>query len=161
MGRWSRVEIEQAFGHYQEVARRAAATGDWREWANLFTTDATYLEHHFGTMEGREAIFDWIQSTMSQWPGNEMIEFPIEWYIIDEDRGWVACQIWNRMADPGDGSLHQEHNLTLLKYAGDGLWSYEEDAYNPVNFVAMLENYMRHKEALAPASGESAESASE
>ena len=156
MGRWSRAEIEEAFAHYREVARRAAASGDWREWANLFTPDATYLEHHFGHMEGREAIYDWIQSTMSQWPGNEMIEFPIEWYIIDEDRGWVACQVWNRMADPGDGSLHQEHNLTLLKYAGDGLWSYEEDAYNPARFIAMLEKYERHKETLAADAAESA-----
>ncbi len=149
MGRWSRAEIEEAFTHYAEVARRAAATGDWREWANRFTPDATYLEHHFGFMEGREAIYNWIQSTMSEWPGNEMVEFPIEWYIIDEDRGWVVCQVWNRMADPGDGSLHREHNLTLLKYAGDGLWSYEEDIYNPARFIAMLETYMHHKETLA------------
>lgn len=154
MGGWSRSEIEEAFAHYREVARRAAASGEWREWANLFSEDATYLEHHFGAMEGREAIYDWIQSTMSQWPGNEMIEFPVEWYIIDEDRGWVVFRVWNRMADPGDGSLFEEHNLTVLKYAGDGLWSYEEDAYNPARFITMLENYMRHKETLAAEAAE-------
>ena len=84
MSRWSRAEIEEAFVRYQEVALRAGTTGDWREWANLFTEDATYIEHHFGTMGGREAIYNWIQSTMSQWPNNEMIHYPIEWYIIDE-----------------------------------------------------------------------------
>ena len=37
------------------------------------------------------------------------------------------------MKDPGDGSVHESPNLSVLKYAGDGLWSYEEDAYNPMN----------------------------
>jgi len=67
-----------------------------------------------------------------------MPEFPIEWYVIDEDRGWVVCQVWNRMRDPGDGSVHQEYNFTLLKYAGGGQWSYEEDIYNPMHFGTML-----------------------
>jgi len=60
-----------------------------------------------------------------------MPEFPIEWYVIDEEKGWVVCQVWNRMEDPGDGSVHQEYNITILKYAGDGRWSSEEDVYNP------------------------------
>ncbi|WP_423922887.1 hypothetical protein [Candidatus Poriferisodalis sp.] len=100
-------------------------------------------------MVGRETIYNWIQSTMSEWPGSEMIEFPSEWYIIDEERGWVVCQIWNRMVDPDDGSIHREHNFSLLKYAGNGLWSYEEDIYNPAHFLNMLESYERHKATLA------------
>ena len=50
----------------------------------------------------------------------------------------MVCQVWNRMKDPGDGSVHQEYNFTLLKYAGDGRWSYEEDIYNPMRFGAMV-----------------------
>jgi hypothetical protein len=42
------------------------------------------------------------------------------------------------MRDPGDGSIHQAANLSVLKYAGDDLWSYEEDAYNPMNFLPMV-----------------------
>ena len=41
------------------------------------------------------------------------------------------------MRDPGDGSIHQAANLSVMKYAGDDLWSYEEDAYNPMNFLPM------------------------
>ena len=37
----------------------------------------------------------------------------------------------DRFADPGDGSIHQEANITILKYAGNGQWKYEEDVYNP------------------------------
>ena len=105
--------------HYQEVAKEAGTTGDWNPFADLFTEDATYIEHHYGTMGGREAIRRWICSTMGTYPGSEMVHFPMEWYVIDKDRGWVVCQVWNRMVDPGDGSLHQAYNFTLLKYAGN------------------------------------------
>ena len=30
----------------------------------------------------------------------------------------------------------------MLHYAGDGLFSYEEDAYNPANFAPMIERWM-------------------
>ena len=33
--------------------------------------------------------------------------------------------------------------ITVLKYAGDGKWSYEEDAYNPMNFLVMVQDYAR------------------
>ncbi len=66
MGRWSRDELEEAFQIYQETALKAGTSGDWRPWADLFTEDATYIEHHCGTFGGREAIYNWIQSAMSQ-----------------------------------------------------------------------------------------------
>jgi hypothetical protein len=86
---------------------------------------------------------------MADYPGRDMPEFPIEWYIIDEGRGWVVCQVWNRMKDPGDGSIHQEYNFTLLKYAGDGRWSYEEDIYNPMRFGAMVGEWEAARKAAA------------
>jgi hypothetical protein len=141
MGKFSREEIEQAFAQYQENAATAGRTGDWATWCDQFTEDAVYLEHHFGTMNGRDDIRTWITKTMSTYPGNLMPQFPVEWYVIDEDRGWVVCQVWNRMADPGDGSIHQEYNWTMLHYAGDGKWSYEEDIYNPSHFADMLKGW--------------------
>ena len=54
----------------------------------------------------------------------------------------MVCQVWNRMVDPGDGSLHQAYNFTLLKYAGNGKWSYEEDIYNPKPFQDMIRAWM-------------------
>lgn len=145
MGRWSRDEIEDAFERYQRAALVAGTTGDWNGWADCFTEDATYVEHHYGTFGGREAIRRWITETMSTWPGSDMPHFPVEWHVIDEDRGWVVCQVWNRMADPGDGSLHQAYNFTLLKYAGNGLWSYEEDIYNPAAFATMIQGWTEAK----------------
>ena len=149
MGRWSRAELEEAFENYQRLGLEAGTSGNWDKWADQFTEDATYVEHLYGTLGGREAIYNWIQSTMDEPINNEMIYFPIEWYMIDEEKGWVVCQVWNRMVDPGDGSLHQAYNFTLLKYAGNMMWSYEEDIYNPASFGEMVGRYLTRKKELA------------
>jgi len=148
MGKWSREELEDAFDEYQRAALEAGVSGDWNGWADKFTEDATYIEHHYGTLGGREAIRTWITECMGTFPGNAMPHFPVEWYIIDEEKGWVVCQVWNRMADPGDGSLHQQYNFTLLKYAGHGKWSYEEDIYNPAHFATTVQTWMETKARL-------------
>lgn len=134
MGQWTREELQAAHDNYMAVAKQAAESGDWRPWAECFTEDAEYYEHHYGRMHGREAIHQWISSTMAEWPNSEMTSFPHDWCVCDEERGWWICQIENRFRDPGDGSVHQEANITILHYAGNMQWSYEEDAYNPANF---------------------------
>jgi len=149
VGAWTRSELEEAFRHYEVTAQAAASSKDWNAWVELFTEDAEYVEHLFGTMRGREAIREWITRTMASPPGSEMDAFPVGWSVFDEDRGWVVCQIWNRMEDPGDGSVHQAYNFTLLKYAGNGLWSYEEDIYNPAHFVGMIEAWQSAKDAVS------------
>ena len=122
---WTRDELEEAFAAYQARAAEAGRTGDWAAWADQFTDDAVYVEHHYGRFEGREAIRTWICGCMGEFPGSAMPEFPIGWYVIDEERGWVICQVFNRMADPGDG-----------------LWSYEEDVYNPAHFATMVRGWL-------------------
>lgn len=153
MGKWSRSEIEEAFATFQSEAAKAGATGVWDGWANLFTEDAEYVEHLYGKFHGRAEILAWIQKAMKTPPADEMNAFPIEWYIIDEERGWLVCQVWNRMVDPGDGSVHQAHNFTLLKYAGDGQWSYEEDIYNPAAFGKMISDWQKVRNAHQSQSG--------
>lgn len=55
MGRWAREELEDAFDKYQRAALKGAQEADWRDWADLFTPDATYFEHQYGKFWGREA----------------------------------------------------------------------------------------------------------
>jgi hypothetical protein len=131
---WSREELQRAHDNFVETANRCAEAGEWRDWANLFTEDARYVEHMFGEMHGREEIHRWIAATMAEWPNRAMTSFPHAWCSCDEEKGWWICRIENRFRDPGDGSVHQAHNLTVLHYAGDMQFSYEEDAYNPANF---------------------------
>ena len=79
---------------------------------------------------------------MAEWPNSEMKEFPHDWCVCDEERGWWICQIENRFRDPGDGEVYQAYNLTVLKYAGDMQFSSEEDAYNPANFAPVVKAWI-------------------
>jgi len=142
MARWNRKELQAAHDNYVEVANRSARDGDWRAWADLFTEDARYVEHHFGRFEGRQSILDWISTTMAQWPNSEMRSFPHDWCVCDEDRGWWICQIENRFDDPGDAKIYQEANITILHYAGDMRFSYEEDVYNPAKFGDLVQKWV-------------------
>jgi hypothetical protein len=146
MATYTRDEIDDAFTNFQEAAEVSAKSGDWRKWSECFTEDAEYVEHHYGKFQGRHAIYEWIQKTMSEPVNKDMRSFPIDWYVIDEQRGWVLCAVWNEMDDPGDGTLHREYNWTLLKYGGNGLFSYEEDMYNPAEFAVMVKGWLEAKQ---------------
>jgi hypothetical protein len=152
MGRWSREELESAFAEHERRVVAIGTSWDWPSYADEFTEDAHYVEHAMGTFQGREHIRDWITTTMNTFPGSEMPWFPTTWHAIDQEKGWVFSEVLNRMRDPGDGSIHEAANITILKYAGDGLWSYEEDAYNAMNFMAMLKGYIERCVGLGTAS---------
>jgi hypothetical protein len=65
--------------------------------------------------------------------------------MVDEERGWISCLLYLRMADPGDGSIHQTPCFGLLKYAGQGLWKCEEDMYDLSALVRMFERWTEVK----------------
>jgi hypothetical protein len=143
MGSYTRAELEDGFAHYQTEVHKAGESGDWNRFADLFTEDATYVEHMYGDFAGREAIREWIVRTMTTEPGCWMPWFPPTWHVVDEERGRVICEIRNRMQDPGDGSVHEATNITILDYAGNHLFSREEDVYNPGRFVEMIAGWGR------------------
>ena len=148
---YPRGEIEQTFVAFRDALGQAMRTGDWSDWARFYTEDAVYVEHAMGTFRGRRAIHDWILATMSLPLVRDIESFPIGWYVICEQRGWVIAQFFSRMRDPGDGSRHETYNLTVLHYAGNGQWSYEEDVYNPAHMQSMLQNWAAARDAVATA----------
>jgi hypothetical protein len=154
MGQWSRAELEEAFEHYQQVVDGCCESGDWKPFAELFTEDAAYVEHAYGTFTGPAEIYPWITETMTTFPGSEMTGFPPRWHTVDEDRGWVVCDIRNVMRDPGDGTIFEASNITILRYAGDRRWAGEEDVYNPAHFLRMVKAYLRHGHKLGTVSAE-------
>jgi ketosteroid isomerase-like protein len=129
-----KAEVDKAFQEYQRIAAESAASGDWDPWADLFAPDSIYVEHHYGVMRGQDAIRTWIKSVMTG-PASHM-DFPVVHYSIDGDV--VYSYILNRFL-PLDGSQpFQFPVVTILVYAGDGKWCYEEDVYNPSEGARMM-----------------------
>ncbi|MFT4125452.1 MAG: nuclear transport factor 2 family protein [Gordonia sp. (in: high G+C Gram-positive bacteria)] len=127
-------ELHAAFADFQRTVTEIGVSRDWDRFAEMFTVDADYIEHALGTMHGREEIRTWIWRTMTAFPGSHMTGFPALWHVVDAPTGRVICEVDNPMRDPGDGTRITATNLTILTYAGDGLWSVEEDVYNPAEF---------------------------
>ena len=114
----------------------------WDEWADLFTEDAVYYRAPLRHVRGPRGDPHVDPTTMDEFPNNEMTEFPADWWVIDEEKGWVVAAVWNRMQDLGDGEVHQAINWSLLDYAGNNQWSYEEDIYNVEEFAVMVKAYL-------------------
>jgi hypothetical protein len=118
-----RAEVEAAF---REILA-AGDAGDWDRWADLHTEDCVWVEHHYGTVVGREEIRRTITALMAPVP---MMQFPVEWHVIDGNR--VVYYPWQVFPDPtgGDGE-YRFGCITVLEYAGGGQFSRQEDVYNP------------------------------
>ena len=76
--KWSRDELERAHQHYVETASRCAASGEWRDWADLFTDDAVYHNIPQAPVSGRQNIATTISSFLRPGPpGIESIDFRV------------------------------------------------------------------------------------
>jgi hypothetical protein len=74
------AEVEREF-------RRYFMTGpvleDWQAWAGLFTDDATYFDHFYGTFTGPAEITNFLEGTMG---GAPQVYSPLVWYVVDGSR---------------------------------------------------------------------------
>jgi len=129
----SREEVEAAYRAIVEAGDR----GDWDLWADLHSEDGVWVEHNYGTIRGREEIRKTITSLMAPVP---MMEFPVEWTLIEGDR--VVFYPWQVFPDPKGGvEVYRFGCVTILEYAGDGLFSYQEDLYNPREAEAVMKGW--------------------
>ena len=155
--RFSRGELADAFAAFEATVDTAARTHDWDAWVAHYTPDVDYIEHAQGVMKGREQVRAWIHRTMTTFPGSHMTAFPSLWSVIDTDRGRVVCELDNPLRDPGDGSVISATNISIITYAGDGLWSRQEDVYNPLRFLRAGLTWCRKARALGALDGDAAE----
>lgn len=146
-GRFTADEITEAYAAMHRCVQEYTTSGCWDDFCLHFTEDAEYVEHAFGTFRGRDEIRDWSVRTMTSFPGGVMTGFPLAWQVVDVDTSRLICEVRNLMPDPGDGSHHEESNLTIMTYAGDGLFSREEDVYNPLRFMRMSMRWAKVAEA--------------
>ena len=134
MATFSRSEVEKAYLAF--IA--AGDLGDWNAWADLHSEDCHWVEHHLGTFVGREAIRTAILSVMKPVP---MMRFPVEWRVIEGNR--VVFYPWQVFPDPAGGDESYRFGcVTIINYAGDGLWSRQEDIYNPHEADATVKRWL-------------------
>ena len=134
MTEFGRDEVEAAYRKFVEVGD----SGDWSAWADLHSEVGRWVEHHLGTFVGREAIRKAILDVMVPVP---MMTFPVEWHVIEGNR--VVYYPWQVMPDPAGGDADYRFGcVTILEYAGDGLFSYQEDLYNPSEAQAVMKRWL-------------------
>ncbi len=139
--------LQSGFDRYLTRVEEICESKDWSAFADMFTEDATYCEHAYGNFVGREEIRRWIVKTMTTFPGDQMIAFPPAWAVIDAPTNRVICDIRNIMRDPGDGSIHEASNITILTFDDAGNLIREEDIYNPQKFADMTRDWCRVADA--------------
>jgi hypothetical protein len=131
---FDRSEVEDAYHNFVAVGD----SGDWNAWADLHTQDGIWLEHAFGEIRGREAIRKTITRVMEPVP---MMVFPVEWFMIEGKR--VVYYPWQVMPDPKGGDVVYRFGcITILEYAGNGEFSFQEDLYNPREGEAVIKRWL-------------------
>lgn len=134
MGRFSRAELQEALDHYNGTVEGLVKSGEWGGFADLFTEDVLYIEHAYGIFHGREEVRRWIVDVMAPFPH---MRFPHEWVAFDEENDAIVIGIKNVLDHPTEpGVEFWFPNVTRIVYAGDGLFSSEEDVYNPARDAA-------------------------
>jgi len=131
-----RQEILAAYDRYVTQRDRAeAGEVGWDTLADFFTEGAFFVDPAWGRVEGREAIRQFMVESMA---GLEGWAFPREWTGVDGDR---LVSVWqNRL--PGtrpDGSPYQALGVSVLTYAGDGLFASEEDVLNMTHVIELIQ----------------------
>ena len=116
-------EVEQAF---QADWTTGSLDEDWARWPEHLTEDVHYVERFFGTMHGREAVRAWITDLMVV---RADVHAVLDWYVVKGRR--VILSMQNRYYSPDPALPHIDFaGLTVLEYAGDGLFGYEEDYWD-------------------------------
>lgn len=145
MAKWKRDELEGAFRAYWQ---KGAVGERWEEWADTcFTPDADYHERILGTRKGRDAIRAWIVPTMEEYCE---IYTAYEWHSVDPELGKVIVYMQNRRDHPSGEGVIDFPGVTILDYAGDGLFSQEEDYWALPMARKALEAYQRACEQFDP-----------
>jgi hypothetical protein len=124
VGDADRHEVEAAF---EQWWRTGNVEEDWWGWASLFVPDVFYHDYFWGPLHGRAEVDVWINAVMK---GVPEIYTVYDWHVIEGDRVVFHCQ--NRRDNPdAEGPPYFDFpGLSVLRYAGDGLWTSEEDYWD-------------------------------
>ena len=129
-------EVESAF---HRILTTGITDEDWIGWTDLLTEDVLYVERIFGTMHGRAAVRAWITELMA---AKADVHGVLNWYVVKGDR--VVFDMTNRIYHPDPSQPPIDFaGLTVLQYAGDGLFGYEEDYGDAMGSEAVYGTWMK------------------
>jgi hypothetical protein len=119
------ADVEEVEREFRRYFMTGPVLEDWDAWAHLFTDDATYFDHFYGTFTGPEEITKFLEGTMGAAP---QVYSPLVWYVVDGTR--VAYKVFNRADNPQPGAPPIDFpSYQFISYAGDGKWRSEEDVW--------------------------------
>ena len=136
-------EIEQAFRAYWQAGM---IREDWPAWCECFTDDVDYFERVMGTMKGKAAVREWILPLMEQYGE---IYGVYEWHTVDPS-GRVVFYMQNRRDHPSGEGVIDFPGITILQYAGDGLFSMEEDYWDEKGGIRAYQEYEKARKEHDP-----------
>jgi len=118
-----------------ETYRRFVAVRDkidsgaksWSDLADFFTEDAAYIDPAWGRIDGRENIRAFFVESMAGLTGHGW-STPENWMMAEGPR--LVSQWDQVLGHAPDGSPHFVAGLSILYYAGDGLFCYSHDMLN-------------------------------
>lgn len=117
------MNTEQAF---HRIWTTGSIDENWAAWPDCLTEDVLYVERIFGTMHGREAVRAWITELMAV---RGDVHAVLNWYLVKGDR--VVLNMTNRYYNPDPaGDPIDFGGISVLEYAGGGLFGYEEDYWD-------------------------------
>ncbi|MFQ5699148.1 MAG: nuclear transport factor 2 family protein [Myxococcota bacterium] len=135
MSRHALEEVRAAYDRLVATRDRIdAGELGWDSLAAFFTDDATFIDPAWGRIQGIAAIREFLVRSMA---GLEGWSFPRVWTSIDGER--VVSQWQNRL--PGtrsNGTAYEAPGISILTYAGRGLFSREEDLLNMVHVNELI-----------------------
>ena len=125
-----RAEISAAIERYLAL-RRAAIAGEikWNELAEVFTDDAVFVDSMWGRHQGVENLVTFLDNSMK---GLQDWDFPHFWEAIDGNR------VFLRWSNRIPGAEEDNMGLSILEYAGNGKFSYEEDLYSESHLMKLM-----------------------
>jgi hypothetical protein len=142
--KFSHDELDLAFQTYWSTG---CVSENWNSWADLFTEDVEYIEHQMGDLRGRETVRNWIVTLMDQYCE---IYTPYSWHTVDAARGRVVFAMINRRDHPNGVDFIDFPGLSIIDYAGDGLWKRQEDYWAMPAGQAAYTEYEKALNALDP-----------
>ena len=122
---------KQALETYERFValRDQVDTGEksWSELADFFTEDAAYIDPAWGRVEGRESIRAFFLESMAGLTGYGW-STPENWTMA---QGHRLVSQWDQiLGHREDGTPWRVPGLSILYYAGSGLFCYSHDMLN-------------------------------